>query len=110
MHHYFVGQLSNTFSDATELTHLSKVFEYLVLVHLGQVMEHSVVLPTTQFAYQKDLGTCNPLLCMSHTLQSALESGQEVRIMKIDFSAAINHLAIHYKLCSVGNVGSVLLY
>ena len=74
-------------------------------------MECSGVLPTTQFAYRKGLGTCDALLCVSHTLQSALESGQEVRIVQIDFSAAfdrVNHLGILYKLCSVGIGGSVL--
>ena len=74
-------------------------------------MERSGVLKTTQFAYRKSRGTCDALLCMSHTLQSALESGQEVRIVQIDFSAAfdrINHLGILYKLCSVGIGGSVL--
>ena len=48
---------------------------------------------------------------MSHTLQSALESGEEARNVQIDFSAAfdrVNHLAILYKLCSVGIRGSVL--
>ena len=44
-------------------------------VRLGRFMERSAVLPTTLFAYQKGLGTCDALLCMSHTLQSALESG-----------------------------------
>ena len=74
-------------------------------------MECSGVLPTTEFAYRKGLGTCNALLCMSHTLQSALESGQEARIVQIDFSAAfdsVNHLGILYKLCSAGIGGSVL--
>ena len=74
-------------------------------------MERSDVLPTTQFAYRKGLGTCDALLCMSHTLQSTLESAQEARIVQIDFSAAIdrvNHLGILYKLCSVGIGGSVL--
>ena len=55
------------------------------------------MLPPTQFAYQKGLGMCNALLCMSHTLHSALESGQEARIEQIDFSAAfdkVNHLGI----------------
>ena len=68
-------------------------------------MECSGVLPTTQFAYRKGLGTCDALLCVSHTLQTALESGQKVRIVQIDFSAAfdrVNHLGILYKLCSVG--------
>ena len=70
------------------------MFERLASVHLGQFIECNGVLPTTQFAYQKGLGTCDTLLCMSKTLQSALESGQEARIMQIDFSAAfgrVNH-------------------
>ena len=43
--------------------------------------------------------------------QSALERGQEARIVQIDFSAAfdsVNHYGILYKLCSVGTGGSVL--
>ena len=55
---------------------LSKVFERLVAVRLGRLMERCGVLPTTQFAYRKGLGTCDALLCVSHTLQSALESGR----------------------------------
>ena len=58
-------------------------------VRLGRFMERSGVLPTTQFAYRKGLGTCDALLCMSRTLQSALESGQKARIVQIDFSAAL---------------------
>ena len=74
-------------------------------------MEHCAVLPTTQFAYWKGLGTCDELLCVSHTLQSALESGQEARIVQIDFSAAfdrVNHQGILYRVSSVGIGGSVL--
>ena len=90
---------------------LSKVFERLVSVRLGRFMERSPVLPTTQFAYRKGLGTSDALLCVSHTLQSALENGQEAWIVQIDFSAAfhrVNHLGILYKLCSVGIGSSVL--
>ena len=68
-------------------------------------MEHCGVLPTTQLAYRKGLRTCDALLCVSHTLQSALESRQEARIVQIDFSAAfdrVNHQGNLYKLCSVG--------
>ena len=54
---------------------LSKVFGGLVLVRLGRFMERSGVLPTTKFTNQKGLGTCDALLCVSLTLQSALESG-----------------------------------
>ena len=58
-----------------------------------------------------DQFTCDALLCVSLTLQSALESGKETRIVQIDFSAAfdrVNHLGILYKLCSVGIGGSAL--
>ena len=44
-------------------------------------------------------------------VQSSLESGEEARIMHINFSAAfhrVNHQGILYKLCSVGIGGSVL--
>ena len=64
------------------------VFERLVSVRLGQFMEYSGLLPTTQFAYRNGLGACDALLCVSRTPQSALESGQEARIVQIDFSAA----------------------
>ena len=69
------------------------------------------MLPTIQFAYRKDLGTCDALLCMSHTLQSALESGQEARIVQIYFSAAFdraNHQGMLYMICSIGIGGSVM--
>ena len=74
-------------------------------------MECSGLLPTTQFAYQKGLGTCDALLCLSHTLQSALGSGQEARIVQVDFNAAcdrVNHQDILYRLCAVGIGGSVM--
>ena len=48
---------------------------------------------------------------MADTLQSALEIGQEARIVQIDFSAAfdrVNHQWILFKLCSVGVGRSVL--
>ena len=47
---------------------LSKVLELLVSVRLGRSMERNGVLLTTQFAYRKGLGTCDALLCVSHTL------------------------------------------
>ena len=87
------------------------MFERLVSVRLIRFVELSGVLPTTQFAYRKGLGTCDALLYVSHTLQSSLESGQEARIVQIDFSAAfdtVNYLGILYKLFSVGIGGSVL--
>ena len=89
----------------------STVFERLVLVRLGRLMERSGVLPTTQFAYRKGLGARDALLCVSHKLQSALENGQEALIVQINFSVAfdrVNHLGILYKLCSLGIGGSVL--
>ena len=66
-------------------------------VRLERFLERSGVLPTTQFAYRKGLGTCDALLCVSHTLQNSLKSGQDARIAQIHFSAAfdrVNHQGI----------------
>ena len=52
------------------------------------------MLPATQFAYRKGLDTCDALLCVAHTLQSALERGKEARIVQIDFSAAFDRVTI----------------
>ena len=83
------GPPSSSASNYTQISLtpiLSKVFEPLVSVRLGRFMEGWGVLPTTQFAYRKGLGTCDALLCVAHTLQNALEMGQEARIVQIDFS------------------------
>ena len=84
-----------------------------MLVRLGRFMDLSAVLPTTQALSRsrKVLGTCDALMCVSHILQSALESGQEARIVQIDFSAPFdtaNHRGILYKLCSAGIGVSIL--
>ena len=72
-------------------------------------MERCGVLPTTQFAYRKGQGTCDALLCVSHTLQSALESGHEARIVQIDFSAAFDGSTIReFCISSVLWVSEVL--
>ena len=53
-------------------------------VRLGpQWCERNGVLPTSQFAYWKGLGTFDALLCVSHTLQNALGSGQEARTCRL---------------------------
>ena len=65
-----------------------------MLVRLGRFGEGSLVILTTQFAYRKGLRTCHALSFVSHALQSALESGQEARIVQINFRAAsdrVNH-------------------
>ena len=80
-------------------------------VRLGHFIECKGVLTTTQFDHRKGLGTYVALLCVAHTLQSALEMGQEARIVQIDFNTAfdrVNRQGILFKLCSVGVGGSVL--
>ena len=75
-------------------------------------MECRSVLPTTQFYYKEGWSWhFDALLCVAHTLQSALETGQEARMIPIDFSAAfdrVNHQGILFKLCSAVVCGSVL--
>ena len=53
------------------------------------------MLSTTKFAYRKGLGSCDALSCVSHTLQSALESGQEARIVQIELDSTIGLIVIN---------------
>ena len=73
------------------------------------------MLPTTQFAYQNGLATCDALFCVSDTLQNSLESGLEARILEINFTAVfdrdnLNHQSILTWPCSAGIGGSGCLY
>ena len=63
------------------------VFDRLVSVRHIRLMERRGVLSTTHCVYRKGLGTYDTNLFVSNTFQSALESGQEVRILQIDFGA-----------------------
>ena len=62
--------------------------ELLCSNYFGEYTSFSpfTLLPTTQFAYRKGLGTCDAVMYVLHILQSALESGPGDRIMQIDFS------------------------
>ena len=42
------------------------------------------MLPTTQFTCRKVLGICDVLLCVSHTLQSALERGRRLGLCRLN--------------------------
>ena len=44
-------------------------------------MQRTGVLPTIKFVYRKGVGTCVAPLGVSHSQQSALESGPEGRIV-----------------------------
>ena len=66
------------------------MFDRLMSVRLGRFKERRGMLLTTKFAYRKGLGTCDALFCVSHTLQSALKSGQEARILQINLTAAFD--------------------
>ena len=70
-------------------------------------MEPSGVLPTTQFAYWKGVGTCDALLRLSQTLQSALENEQEAEILTI-YSAAFDRVNHQFFVSSVLRVLEVL--
>ena len=91
---------------------LTLLFERLVSVRLGRFMERRYMLPTTQFAYRKGLGTRDALLwiceCLTLcSLHSALEPGHEARIVHNDFSAAFhkaNHQEIIFSVVCIDTV------
>ena len=69
------------------------------------------MFPSLQFGFRKGLGTCDALLTITHTVQKALDSCSEVRMVGLDFSAAfdrVNHEALIFKLKQFGVGGSFL--
>ena len=73
---------------------LSKVFERLLSRRLSAFAEKNDLLPNLQFGFRKGLGTCDALLTITNLVQKALDSGCEVRMTGLDFSAAfhrVNH-------------------
>ena len=58
-------------------------------------MEYRGVLPTYQFVDGNGFGDCDALLCVAHTLsiEKALESGQEARIVQFDFNAVFDRVS-----------------
>ena len=90
---------------------LSKVFERLLAKRLSAFAELNRLFPSLQFGFRKGLGTCDALLTISTIVQRSLDSGQEVRLVGLDFSAAfdrVNHKALIFKLRQLG-VGGVFL-
>ena len=84
---------------------LSKVFEHLLAKHSYAYAESNNLFPNLQFGFRKGLGTCDALLTISNTVQKALDLGQEVRMIGLDFSAAfdrVNHKALLFKLKQLG--------
>ena len=113
-HKYDKGMLS---ADATQyrpisiLPVLSKVAEKLIFKPLYRYLESNGLLARSQYAYRKQLGTCDALLDLTSCMQDNLDKGFESRLVQIDFSAAfdlVNHKALIFKLQSIGIGGYIL--
>ena len=90
---------------------LSKVFESLISCRLRRFMEDEALFPRHQFAYRQCLGTCDALLDICCSCQSALDGGSESIVLSIDFSAAfdrVSHVGLLHKLQAAGVGGSLL--
>ena len=90
---------------------LSKVAEKLIYRPLYRYLESNSMLANSQYAYRKQLGTCDALLDLTCFMQDNLDKGFESRLVQIDFSAAfdlVNHKALIFKLQNLG-IGGYLL-
>ena len=90
---------------------LSKVFEHLLAKGLNNFTEKRNLFPNLQFGFHKVLGTCDALQTITSFVQKALDSGCEVRMVGLDFSAVfdqVNHKALIFKLRQLGVGGPFL--
>ena len=101
----------NNYRPISILPVLSKVAEKLIFKPLYKHLESKGLLASRQYAYRKQLGTCDALLDLTCHMQDDLDKGYESRIVQIDFSSAfdlVNHKALVFKLQSLGVGGWVL--
>ena len=90
---------------------LPKVFKRLLAKRLNNFAEKRNLFPNLQFGFCKGLGTCDALLTITNFVQKALDSGGEVRMVGLDFSAAfgrVYHKAHIFKLRQLGVGGTFL--
>ena len=73
--------------------------------------ERTNLFHSLQFGFHKGLGTCDALLTITNVIQKALDSGCEVRMAGLCFSAVfdrVNHEALISKLRRLGLGGAFL--
>ena len=74
-------------------------------------MERSGILPSHQYSYRKNLGTCDVFLDIVSTDQMELDRGGELAFVQIDVSAAfdrVNQESLVFKLQEAGFGGVIL--
>ena len=90
---------------------LSKVFECLISLRFGHILDRSEVLSSLQYSSRKSLGTCDSLLDIVYAGQMELHMGGELALVQIDFSTAfdrVNYAGLVFKLREAG-VGGIIL-
>ena len=68
-------------------------------------MRNTFFLPAAQFAYRKGLSCIDALLTISYHCQKSLDTGMELYIIQLNFSAAfdrLSHSGLVFKLKSIG--------
>ena len=78
---------------------------------LNNFAEKRHLFPNLQFGLCKGLGACDALLTITNFVQKALDSGCEVHMVGLDFSAAfdrVNHKVLVLKLRQLGVGGPFL--
>ena len=71
---------------------LSNVFHCLLAKHCTMHLLKHDSLPSLQFGFRKGMGTCNAFLTITSGVQKSLDTGCEVHMIGLDFSAAFDHV------------------
>ena len=83
-----------------------KVLVCLLVKYLNTFGEKNL-FPNLQFGISKGLGACDALQTITNFVQKALDSGCEVHMVGLDYSASsdcVYHNALTFKLTGVGGL------
>ena len=102
--------LFNNYRPVYLLSALSKVFERIMYNRLISFLENKFFLSKNQFGFRKQHSTYMALMVLLDKIVKALENGEFVIGIYIDFSKALIRLIIAYYLWNLNIVVSVVLH
>ena len=101
----------NNYRPVSLLPCISKVFEKIIFQHLFSYLKNQNIISSKQSGFIPGDSTTNQLSIICHNIYSALDSGDEVHGVFLDFSKAFDkvwHTGLLYKLKRYGVAGNIL--
>src|SRR5574343_1419242 len=103
-------QIPTNYRPISLLPCVSKILEKIVNDHLMRQLENNNLLSSYQFGFRKNRSTCDLLTYLTQTWTDALDEGNEILILTLDFAKAFDkvwHEGLKSKFDNFGIPGKI---